>query len=405
MPDPATINPLSNEDFRNDPYPFFRVALETQPVVRHDACLSRPVSLFRFGDLLDAVKDWTTYSSARLIAEEHQDFRMEKVFGNFLTLDPPRHTVLRSLAQPGFLPRVINSFQPTVERLATERLDAVVGAGEIDLVEDFAAPIAIGMIATILGLPAEDTPLIRRWTTELSDHDMADIFLTEPEPARAEVISRVTGEMCDYFADHIAQRRRRPREGDIISRIIDNEVDGVRYSDDEIESTAILFLLAGQDSTTSLVSNYVMLMAQHPEQANLVRADLDRVNASIEETLRYAPSFLAIERRATKDLTLHGIDIAKDDNIILWLAAANRDPRAFDNPDRFDIGREANRHLGFGRGIHFCIGAPLARMEGTEVARLLMERTSQLELTGDAVLPGSTNLNGPMSQPAVLTPA
>lgn len=405
MPDPTTINPLSNEDFRNDPYPFFRAALETQPVVRHDAYMSRPVSLFRFDDITEAVRDWTTYSSSRLIAEEHQDFRMEKVFGNFLTLDPPRHTVLRRLAQPGFLPRVINSFRPTAERLATERLDAVLGSGEVDLVEDFAAPIAIGMIATVLGLPQDDTPLIRRWTAELSDHDMADLFLTEPEPARAEVIARVTAEMCDYFADHIAERRRKPREGDIISRILDSEVDGIRYNDDEVESTAILFLLAGQDSTTSLVSNYVALMAQHPDQADLVRADLDRVNASIEETLRYAPSFLAIERRATCDITIHGIDIEEDDNILLWIAAANRDPRVFDQPDRFDIGRKANRHLGFGHGIHFCIGAPLARMEGNTVARLVMERTSRLEITGDAVRPGSTNLNGPMSQPAVLTPA
>lgn len=397
-PDPVDINPFYNDDYRKDPMPYFREALANQPVVRHDQYFSKPVSIFRYADVQAALKDWETFSSQIVRSEEEKNMALGKLFDNFVYNDPPRHTAQRRVAQQAFLPTVIKKFEPMTQALAKERVDAALAQGEIDVVEEFASKITTGLITTVLGLPPEDSNMIRQWTLTLGKNNEAPNFVYEPEEERfantAEIMDNLTG----YFADYIAERKRKPKEGDIVSALMESEFEGVRFTAQEIESTCIALLVAGNDTTTSLISNMVRYLAMYPEQADLVRADLGLVPKALEETVRISPSLQVLGRLATRDLTLHGVEIKKNDPVLLWLMSANRDPDRFERPDEFDVTRWPNRHLGFGGGIHACIGAPLARMEVTTIAREVLSRTSKLELVGEPVLNENTTINCMKSQ-------
>ncbi len=394
------INPFSNDDFRRDPFPFFDHALAQQPVVRHDQWMSNAVSLFRYEDVKAALKDWSTYSSGMARSDEDKSVTPSKTEENFITLDPPRHTALRRIAQQGFLPTILSQFKEPSEKLARESLDRALEAGEVDLVNDFAVPITVGIITNVLGLPIEDLPRIRRWALGLSDAYMSTSFVTDIEPERVENVMQIEQEMVDYFHDYIADRYKNPREGDIVSALITAEVDGEKFTPEEVESTAMLLLLAGNDSTTNLISNYIRNMSEFPEQAQMIRDDLSLIPRSIEESVRIRPSFLALERRATRDLELHGVEIRENDTINLWIAAANRDPSIFANPEQYDISRRPNPHLGFGHGVHMCIGAPLARIETTAMAQEVMSRCKGFEILSEPKQGGTNMTFGGISQQA-----
>ena len=400
MANPADINPLYNKDFMKDPHPYFVEALQNQPIIHHPEYLTKPFSLFRYHDVQPAFKDWETFSSEVSVDPDLSvnDMTLGKAVENIITMDPPRHTVLRRMAQQGFLPKVLETFRPRAEEIIKDRVDFALAHDEIDLVNDFAAQITINMITTILGLPIEDWPMIRQWTIDIAENVMCVNWLTQEEKKRMDVTERVIGEMSDYFASYIAERKKSPKEGDIVSILMNAEVDGVRYTDDEVESMTMLMLLAGNDSTATLIANYCRCMATFPDQANLVRKDLSLINASLEETLRYSPSFLCMERLVKKPITIHGENLDNGDLVVLWIAAANRDPEVFENPDAFNIMRKPNRHIAFAYGPHMCLGAPLARMEATLMAQEVMSRTSGLELTSEPINPGNTILNGPLSQ-------
>ena len=398
MANPSEINPLYNKTFMKDPHPFFAEALQNKPVIRHPEYLTKPVSLFRYNDVKPAFKDWEKFSSAVSSTGETSDLTLGKAIQNIITMDPPRHTTLRRMAQQGFLPSVLNTFRPAAEKIIKERVDYALANDEIDLVNDFAAQITINMITTILGLPIEDWPMIRQWTIDIAENVMCVNWLTESEQKRMDVTARVVGEMSDYFANYIAERKKNPKDGDIVSILMSAEVDGVKYTDDEIESMTMLMLLAGNDSTATLIANYCRCMALFPEQANMVRKDPKLINASLEETLRYSPSFLCMERMATEDMIIQGEGVKKNDVIVLWIAAANRDPDIFENPNEFNIMRKPNAHIAFAYGPHMCLGAPLARMEATIMANEVMSRTSGLKLLSDPINPGNAILNGPLSQ-------
>lgn len=398
MLQPIDIDPFKNEAFRRNPLPFLDEARENHPVMRFDHALSRPVNIFRYADVQGAFKDWTSFSSRTSRTDEKEMMTVGKIEDTFITMDPPRHTALRRLAQQAFLPTVLQAFRPRAEEIAKERIDYALSAGEIDLVDDFAVPMTVGMITTVLGLPIADLPLIRSWTLEIFDNYLAQHFLTEVDEKRVEVVERITAELTEYFKDYIAERKRSPKAGDIVSHLMTAKVDGVGFTDEEVLSTSMLMLLAGNDSTTSLLSNYVRNMAEFPAQAELIRNDLSLVPQSIEESVRLRPSFLAQDRVAAKDMTLHGVDIKKGDCVVLWLTSANRDPEAFENPNEFDVMRRPNRHLGFGAGMHMCIGAPLARIESKALATELLSRVGEIELIGEPELGDSTIMTGPSAQ-------
>ncbi len=398
MPDPKTINPLYNDAFKSDPHPFFAEALRNQPVIRHPEYFTHPVSLFRYDDVKSAFKNWQVFSSEFGGTDDFAEMTLGKALQNIITMDPPRHTTLRRIAQKGFLPTVLNAFRPQAEKIVNECLEHALENDEVDLLNDFAARITINMISTILGLPMSDAPMIRQWTIDIAENVMSQNWVTELEQRRIDTTSRVVGEMSDYFTSYIADRRRKPKDGDIVSVLLEAKVDGVGFSPDEVESMAMLMLLAGNDSTATLIANYVRCMAEFPDQADLVRADAKNITPSIEEVLRFSPSFLSMERMLTETVKIHDQELDAGSIVVLWIAAANRDPRQFEAPDRFDITRKPNGHIAFAYGPHTCLGAPLARMETTIMATEVMRRTSAIELTSEPVLPGNAILNGPLSQ-------
>ena len=405
MLDLSQINTIYNEDFRRDPYPYFLQALQDSPIVHHPDRLSKPYSLFRYKDVQSTFKNWKDFSSRGTEENNFRDLTLGTIVEDtFISLDPPRHTRLRRLAQQGFLPTVLNRFVPRAEMLVKERMDYAFENGEIDLVDDFAAQITVGMISAILGLPIEDWTMIRDWTVTIANNILAQNWLTEREQDRAETTARVTAEMAAYFHENIAARKRNPKEGDLISTMMTSEIDGDRFSDTEIESTAILLLLAGNDTTTNLIANFAICMAKFPDEANKVRENLDLVPQAVEEVLRYAPSLLCMERFVASPVTMHGVDLVPGDVVLLWMAAANRDPEIFENPNVFDISRRPNRHISFAFGPHMCLGAPLARIEGNIAARAILSQTRAIELVGEPEPTGNSMINGPAHQRARFIP-
>ena len=399
MVNPADINAMYNEDFKKDPFLYFQEALENQPIVEHTGTLAKPYSVFRYEDVVNVLKTHQKFSNAGGDADM-ADLSLGRAGENITTIDPPRHTRLRRMAQQGFLPTVLNSFAPNAVKLAKDRVDYALEQGEIDIVDDFGAQITVGMITAILGLPADDWSMIRKWTVDIAENVTADLWVSEFEADRAAITERVTGEMADYFRDYIAARKKNPQEGDLVSLMISTEVEGDRFTDEEIESMAMLLLLAGNDTTTNLIGNYLTYMANYPDQADMVRKDPSLVSQSIEEVLRMAPSTTFQVRYVKEPVEMHGMTLEPGRPILPWMAAANRDPGVFENPNDFNIHRKPNRHIAFGFGPHMCLGAPLARLEGRIAIEEVMKRTKAIELIGPAEYSPNAFVFGPTMQRA-----
>ena len=379
--------------------PYFWEGLKNSPIVQHKKHLSKPYSIFRYKDVQSTFKNWKTFSSRGLESTNFRELTLgTAVEDNFITLDPPKHTRLRRLAQQAFLPSVLKKFAPRAEALAKERMDYMLANDICDLVDDYSARITVGMITAILGLPMGDWETIRKWTVTLAENVLIQNWLYEFDQERAQVTARVTSEMTDYFEEYIAERKRKPKEGDLISVMMTADVDGDRFTDKQITSTAMLLLLAGNDTTTNLISNFAINMAKFPEVAAKVREDISLVPQALEETLRFSPSLLCMERFVAEPVTMHGVDLEPGDTVVLWMAAANRDPEMFERPNEFDITRRPNRHISFAFGPHMCLGAPLARMEGQIAAEEIMRRTSAIELVGGPELTKNIIVNGPAHQ-------
>ncbi|SDR19090.1 cytochrome P450 [Thermostaphylospora chromogena] len=305
-----------------------------------------------------------------------EEFSME----GFLTqIDPPEHGKLRKLVSSAFTRRVVADLEPRITALAHELLDAARGRGRMELVADLAYPLPVIVIAELLGVPGDDRPLFKRWADALFQRD-ARISLgksAKEQPVDLRDTWRAWKEMSGYLADHAAERRRRPR-ADLLTRLVEADVDGERLPDAQVVNFAIILLLAGHITTTMLLGNTVLCLDAFPEQQEKVRADRALVPAAIEESLRLLTPFAALGRATTREVEIGGVTIPPDQLLMVWIAAANRDPRQFPDADVFDPGRDPNPHLAFGRGIHFCLGAPLARLEGRVALNILLDRFNPL---------------------------
>ena len=396
------FNALSPE-FVKDPLPYMKKGLEQFPVLDHAPGLEHCYSIFRYADVKEVLLDWRRFSSEP--DPEIEALNLGRATENFILMDPPRHTRLRSLANRGFMPSVIRNFIPRAEQVVTERLDYALGQDEIDLVDDFSAQITVGMITGILGLPIADWPIIRDWTNVIQRNTMSSLWLKEWDDERAGVTARVTGEMADYFHEYLLHRKKHPQEGDIISVLMTADAKGERFTDEEVESTAMLLLLAGNETTTNLITNFIRCMVRYPAQFELLQSQPDLADVAIEETLRLEPSLRMDARLVTEPVTLHGVDIEAGAQVATWILAANRDPRVFERPDEFDMERQMKRHLSFAIGPHSCLGAPLARMESRMAARAIAERVRRIELIGDPTMSDNGNLNNVLHQRARLVAA
>ncbi|SES78031.1 cytochrome P450 [Geodermatophilus poikilotrophus] len=301
--------------------------------------------------------------------------------GNLVRMDPPRHRVLRSLVNQAFTPRVVAGLEPRIAGLTTELLDR---AGErFDLVDALAYPLPVIVIADLLGVPTSDRGLFRRWADVLLGQEIdPDQGLVEAGEQAVSAVAPTVREMNSYFLEHIRSRRTHPGD-DLTSRLIQAEVDGRRLAYEEIVGFVGLLLVAGHVTTTATLGNSIVAFSDAPDAAAEVRADPDLLPAAIEEVLRMRTPFPRLARITTADAEVGGVQIPAGQVVVPWLAAANRDARVFAEPQRFQLHRRPNPHLTFGHGVHFCLGAPLARLEARVALRLLLERYRDIELAAD----------------------
>ncbi|WET78577.1 cytochrome P450 [Amycolatopsis sp. QT-25] len=350
-------------------------------------------------EALETLSDPKVFSSdtARLIPKEIAPDKDLFVEGNLLQMDPPDHKKLRTLVSHAFTPKVVANLEPRIAALTNELLDAVDGADSMELVTHLAYPLPVIVIAELLGIPASDRNLFKEWVDTMlrNSQQRSLIKQTEADKKASEETAEQLKNLVNYLAEHVEDRRRNPRE-DLLTKLVEAEVDGTRLTQNEVVNFANVLLLAGHITTTMLLGNTVLCLDSHPAEYRRVREDRALLPATIEESLRFLSPFALVARATTTEVELGGKTVPADSMLAVWVAAANRDPRTFKDPGTFDPARAHNPHLAFGRGIHFCIGAPLARLEGKTALTILLDRFPALR-TDPAVPPSfipSPNMTG-----------
>lgn len=336
-----------------DPYETYRRLREEAPVYRNDDLAFWALS--RFADVHEGFRDFATYSSAQGIALEARG--RTQGLPMMITLDPPEHTLMRKLVSRIFTPRAVAEMESTAREIVTHYLDRVVDTGECDLVADFTGPFPMDVISVVLGVPEADRAELRRYADQILVRE--DGSMQMPEVALDGFASIVS-----YFASDLPARRAATRPG-LITELARAEVDGRALTDEELLGFALLFIIAGHETTTKMVANAVELLSRHPDQRTALVSDLSLVPGCVEEVLRYHNSTQYMHRTLTRDVELHGRTMHTGDSVLLLIGSANHDEREFGpDADRFDITRAPGRHIAFGYGPHFCLGAGLARLEG-----------------------------------------
>lgn len=351
---------------------WYRTMRDTDPV-SYDR-KSKAWRVFRYQDVATILADHTTFSSdLRAVMPEASDL----IEGNILGLDPPRHHRLRSLVSKVFTPSAIGRLESRVAELTEDLLDATGGRAQLELVDDLSYPLPVIVIADLLGVPSRDRPKFREWADALLAQDNRDTLRVDKaqrEKARVQL-----NKFYDYLGEHVAARRKQPGD-DLLTNLVNAEIDGEKLSDREIVGFATILLLAGHITTTALLGNAIRTLDENPDAQGALRADPTRIPAAIEEVLRYRSPFALLARCTTTEVELGSRIIPARQLVTAWLLSANHDERQFDHPDRFVIDREPNPHIGFGRGIHFCLGAPLARLESRVAIGILLRRYSDIRV-------------------------
>ena len=327
------------------------------------------------------LSDPAVFSSDLTALQPDQDDLALFQRGNFVRMDPPQHRKLRTLVSQAFTPKVVAGLEPRIAELTSQLLDQV---GErFDLIDALAYPLPVVVIAELLGVPTSDRALFHTWADVLLSQEIdPDQALIEAGGRAIAAVAPTMREMNAYFLDHIRSRRAHPGS-DLTSKLVQAEVDGEQLADEEIVGFVGLLLIAGHITTTATLGNSMVSFQDNPDTAAQVRADLTLLPAAIEEVLRMRTPFPRLGRITKVDTEVGGVHIPAGQIVLPWLAAANRDERVFAYPDRFDIHRRPNPHLTFGHGIHFCLGAPLARLEARVALRLLLQRYRDIEVAGD----------------------
>ncbi|MFJ9823967.1 cytochrome P450 [Streptomyces sp. NPDC101160] len=369
-------------DFTADPYPYYAKLRESGPV--HEVVTPDGMPAWLVVGYEEARAALADQRLSKSFSEFGPERAQDEIIGpNLLIVDPPDHTRLRKLVAGEFTGRRVEALRPRVQELTDELLDAMAPAGRADLVDSFAFPLPITVICELLGVPAADRDTFRTWSNAL-------VAPTE-DPSEQEAAA--VG-FYGYLDELIEDKRAAGPQDDLLSALIATRAeDGDRLSLPELRALAYLLLIAGHETTVNLIANTVRALLTHPEQLAALRADFGLIDAAVEEGLRYdGPVENATLRFAKEPITLGGAEIPAGAIVLVGLASGARDPGRFPEPDRFDIGRDPRGHLAFGHGIHYCLGAPLARLEGKTAIESLLRRFPRLELDPDAApwewLPG-----------------
>jgi cytochrome P450 len=361
-------------EHRPDPYPLYARLRELDPVHRSPA---GPWVLTRHADATAVLRD-PRFSShpGHLHGERPQVGPRRLDTKVLLFLDPPDHTRIRSLVSKAFTPNRVRQLRPRVEALVGELLDRGEQQGSLELIADLAYPLPVSVICELLGVPAVERDQFRRWSSDASRLLDRDIDLDEQAMERGT--AAIAG-FTEYFIALIGERRNQARD-DLLSALIAAEEAGERLSWEELLSTIILLFLAGHETTVNLIGNGALALLCHPDQLERLRRDPAIGPSAVEELLRYDSPVHVTARIATTEVAVGGSAIEPGEQVIVLVAAANRDPAVFPDPDRLDLGRPDNRHLSFSAGMHYCLGAALARLEGEVALRELVRRFPRLEL-------------------------
>ena len=380
---PFLFNPL-DPGTRRDPYALYERGRGEHPVFLHEGLPLRVASVFRYEDVQAILRDAETWSNEFPLSAQVQEL-VDIPPPSMLGTDPPAHTRLRSLVGKAFTPRIVSRLEPRMRELARELVDAALDAREVDLVEALTYPLPVVVIAEIIGIPAQDRAMFKHWSDE-AIASLGLVFFGGLDPERVARQRRLFDEMRGYFIPLAEEKKRRPQE-DLLTGLVQAEHEGSKLSYDEMLSMLVLILVAGNETTTTLIGNAALELLAHPGEEKRLRDDPRLLPTAIDEVLRFSSPVQFDPRRAKRDVELHGVAIRENDYVLSWLGSANRDERVFERPDVFDVGREKNPHLAFGFGPHFCLGANLARLEARVAIGTLLERTRRFERVGAEDLP------------------
>lgn len=373
---------IISSEFKADPFPFLKHLRASEPVFRTALPDGTPVWLVtRYNDVLALLRDerFTKNRRSALTPEQARKLpwtppMFRPLERNMLDLDAPDHTRLRSLVHKAFTPHLVEKMRTRVQTLADELLDVIGPRSEMDLINDYALPLPMTIITEILGVPTKDRDAFHNWSN-------AVVSLTSPKPTLRVIPS--VWRFIRYLRRFFNIRRRNPQD-DLTSALIKAEEAGEKLSEDELLAMVFLLLIAGHETTVNLIGNGTLALLQNREEMERLRSDPSLIKSAVEELLRFtSPVLMTTERYALDGATIHEVTIPRGELILGVIGSANRDETVFDEPDELKLAREPNKHISFGQGIHFCLGAPLARMESQIAINTLLARKPNLQLKVD----------------------
>ncbi len=391
-PDGMRIALCDGTFYGGDPFPAFAWMREHAPAYFDEE--SGVWGISRYDDVKEISKDPETFSSAGGIRPDSDALPM------MIDFDAPEHVRRRRLVSEGFTPVRIRESEAAIRAICDEIIDGVCETGKADFVRDIAAPLPMIVIGNMLGVAPEDRATLLRWSDDMLK------ALGAPDPSAMEVATQAAAEYATYIAEVADDRRRSGKADDLIGTLVHAEIDGDRLDESSVLYESLLILIGGDETTRHVISGGMYELLRHPDQRSRLAADRSLLPSAVEEMLRWVSPIKNMARRMTRDVELHGQRLRAGQKLLLLYPSANRDERAFADPDRFDIARSPNDHVAFGFGAHFCLGNRLARMELNVMFDRLLERLPDLELATDEEPPrrAANFVSGYETMPVVFTP-
>lgn len=389
-------NPLSPQ-VQENPYPYYAELRRHAPVYWIESLQCWAIS--RYDDVFFVVKNPQLFSSSILLRLFLDEMDPVPETRWLIALDPPTHTRERSLVSTAFSPRTVADLETRIRTITTQMIDRVIARGDFEFVHDIAGPLPVTVIAELLGVELERRDDLKRWSDDIVSASNRSFAPEDEKRIRQSIV-----DLRAYFEEAIARRRKEPRY-DLISALIRAEEENQTLTAIEVLSFLIMLLFAGHETTTNLLGNMVLALLNHPDELAKVRADAALIPKVVEETLRYDAPIQGLFRQATQDVVVAGMTLRAGSAVMQLYGSANHDESKFPEPERFDITRDAERHLAFGFGIHFCIGAALGRLEAKIVLETLLHRFRSLSLHGPLTHTASPFLRGVKELPLVFEAA
>jgi cytochrome P450 len=370
------MSKIAKIEYELNPFPIYAQMRQSDPVYFDPR--RQNYNIFRFEDVQRALSEYATFSSQ--FTGSQDDNAGEPFSASMISTDPPKHRKLRTLVSQAFTPRAVEALAPRIQAIVNELLDDVSETGQMDAIEHLGYPLPVIVIAELLGVPGEDRAKFKEWSDIVVS--LADLGSEMDYEAFNNV---AVMEMSAYFFNMIEQRRVEPSD-DLISGLLQAEVDNEQLSMIELLGFCALLLVAGNETTTNLIGNALLTFIENPGTWERLRQQPDLLPSAIEEVLRYRSPVQSMFRVTKQEATLAGTTIPAGQPLVAWIGSANHDENQFPQPENFDIERKPNKHLAFGHGIHYCLGAPLARLEASIALGSMLERFSSIQLAPNAEL-------------------